>query len=79
MRSYRFPWLLAVVALLSACSLLVDFDPEGQPCDAKNQCLSDYACFDGGCISSPGTRPDGGATDGGTDGGTRDGGTKDGG
>lgn len=53
MRSQQLLWLFAILALLSACSLLVDFDPEGQPCDARNQCLQHYVCVDGGCISSP--------------------------
>lgn len=60
MRSQQLLWLLAILTLLSACSLLVDFDPEGQPCDSKSQCLPDYKCVDGGCISSPGSKPDGG-------------------
>jgi hypothetical protein len=66
--------LLPILALLTACSFLVDFDPEGQPCDKQNLCLEDYACVDGGCVSSPGALPDGGRTDAGADAG-RDGGT----
>lgn len=73
MRAHQLLWLLSILAGVSACSLLSDFDPEGQPCDAFNQCLEDYACVDGGCVSSPGAKPDGG-TDGSTDAG-RDGGT----
>jgi hypothetical protein len=60
MRSHQLLWLLAILAALSACSLLVDFDPEGQPCDVHKQCLPDYVCRDGGCVSSPGAQPDGG-------------------
>jgi hypothetical protein len=60
MRSLRNSWLLALVAFLSACSLLVDFDPEGQPCDARDQCLPDYICEEERCVPSPGARPDGG-------------------
>ncbi|WP_224366817.1 hypothetical protein [Hyalangium versicolor] len=77
MRSQRLLWLFSTVAVLSACSLLSDFDPEGQPCDSQGQCLEDYACVDGKCVSSPGAVPDGGR-DGGTDGGT-DGGADAGG
>jgi hypothetical protein len=54
MRSHPLPWLLAVLSLLSACSLLVDFDPEGQPCDGGNQCLQGYVCTDTRCVPSPG-------------------------
>ena len=68
MRSLRNSWLLALVAFLSACSLLVDFDPEGQPCDSRDQCLPDFACEEGVCVFSPGAMPDGGTSrqDGGT-------------
>lgn len=38
----RRAWLL--FPLLAGCSLLVRFDPEGQPCDASNGCLPGYAC-----------------------------------
>lgn len=67
MRSHSLLWLLLVLAL-PACSVLLDFDPEGQPCDARRQCLPEYVCVDGGCVSSPGARPDGGLGDGGTGG-----------
>jgi len=60
MRSHPLPWLLAVVSLLSGCSLLVDFDIEDQPCDDAGMCLQGYVCDRGVCTS----------TDGGTDGGT---------
>lgn len=58
---------LAALGLgLSACSLLLDFDEEGQPCDNRNECLSGYTCEDGVCVSGngpasdAGTRPDAG-------------------
>jgi hypothetical protein len=60
MRSHPLPWLLLVLALLPACSLLLDFDPEGQPCNAQRQCLPEYVCRDGGCVASPGAGTDGG-------------------
>lgn len=60
MRSIRFSWLLAVLALLPACSLLVDFDEEGQPCDPRGQCLPNYTCREGVCVSEPGAGTDGG-------------------
>ena len=69
----------ALAAAASACSLGLDFDPEGQPCDTRNQCLAGYVCQTGYCVSS-GTSTDGGTTlpgdagtqpaDGGTTGGT---------
>jgi hypothetical protein len=37
--------LCAALALSSAgCSLLLNFDPEGQPCDNSGGCLKDYGC-----------------------------------
>jgi hypothetical protein len=61
MRSQQLLWLLAILAMLSACSLLVDFDPEGQPCSSPpEQCFSGYVCVDGGCVSAPSASPDGG-------------------
>jgi len=60
MRTHPLPWLLLVLALLPACSLLLDFDPEGQPCSAQRQCLPEYVCRDGGCVASPGAGTDGG-------------------
>jgi hypothetical protein len=35
---------LAVAAGLAGCSLLLDFDPEGSPCDIDGECLPDYVC-----------------------------------
>lgn len=70
-RPLRF--LIPVVALslgLSACSLLVDFDEEGQPCDDRNQCLPGFACEDGSCIRDDSAVPDAGPADSGTDSGT---------
>jgi hypothetical protein len=43
-------WLFA--PLLAGCSLLVQFDREGQPCDAANQCLNGYTCVSGFCRST---------------------------
>lgn len=34
---------------LTACTLLLPFDPEGQKCDSANQCLEGYGCVDGVC------------------------------
>lgn len=41
-----------VLTALASCSLLVNFDPEGQPCDPSARCLDGYACVDGGCRRS---------------------------
>ncbi|WP_224244049.1 hypothetical protein [Hyalangium gracile] len=60
--------MLPLLAVLTACSLLVDFDPEGQPCEPDGGCLEGYSCVDMQCVSSPGDTPDGGVS-GGTDGG----------
>ncbi len=63
--------LVAFMALstgLSACSLLVDFDEKGQPCDELNQCLEGYTCVDNACAPDDGAPSDGGS-DAGTDGG----------
>jgi len=59
MRAQRLLWMIAMLSLLPGCSLLVDFDPEGQPCDAKNQCLPGYQCVNNACVST-GAKPDGG-------------------
>ncbi|MGA9523157.1 MAG: hypothetical protein WBV82_16945, partial [Myxococcaceae bacterium] len=37
--------------VMSACSLLLDFDPEGQPCGEFEECLEGYSCVDGECRS----------------------------
>ncbi len=63
MRSFRSLWWLLALCL-SACSLISDFDPEGQPCDAQGRCLAGYVCRDKVCVEGPG---------GGGDGGTRSG------
>ena len=34
---------LALTACTAGCSLLVQFDPEGQPCSAAKECLNGYA------------------------------------
>lgn len=36
--------VLAAAALASACSLFLNFDPSGQPCNAQGQCISGYQC-----------------------------------
>lgn len=59
MRSHPLSWLLLVVSLLPGCSLLVDFDLEGQPCDDAGMCLQGYVCTRGVC-TSPESRTDGG-------------------
>ncbi|GHG64297.1 hypothetical protein GCM10012319_04610 [Comamonas sp. KCTC 72670] len=78
--------LLVSVALgagLSACSLLVDFDEEGQPCDELFQCLDNYTCVDNACVpleggGDGGVRPDGGSGDAGSgDAGSGDAGEPD--
>lgn len=43
--------LAALTLGLSACSLVLDFDEEGQPCDERNQCLPGYVCKDDACVS----------------------------
>ncbi|XXF76598.1 hypothetical protein P2318_26590 [Myxococcaceae bacterium GXIMD 01537] len=75
MRSIRsLLWLAALAAGVTACSLGLDFDPEGQPCDTRGQCLEGYACQSGVCVESStptdgGTNPDGGVRpDGGLNG-----------
>lgn len=60
MRTHPLPWLLLVVSLLPGCSLLADFDLEGQPCNDAGMCLQGYVCSRGVCHSN----------EGGTDGGT---------
>ena len=60
MRSHPLPWLLAVVSLLSGCSLLVDFGPEGQLCNDGGTCLPGYVCNSQGVCVTPAPGPDGG-------------------
>lgn len=72
--------LVAFLGLAPAgCSLLVQFDPDGQPCDQRaasdSQCLPGSRCTEGVCV-----RFDGGLFDGGPqDGGFKDAGASDGG
>lgn len=42
-------WALALgaVAALAGCSLALDWDPNGQLCDAKGKCLDGYTCVAG--------------------------------
>lgn len=68
--------LVGFLAALAACNALVNFDPEGQPCDPAPpspalECLTDagYRCIAGVCTKGTGA----------TDGGTQDGGQADGG
>ncbi len=45
------------LATAAGCSLMYEYDPEGQPCNAKNECLEGFVCSKTeGCI-----RPDAGA------------------
>jgi len=37
------------LALLGACTLLTNFDPDGQPCDYDGSCLPGYGCVAGQC------------------------------
>lgn len=64
--------LLSLVLAAAGCSLLVQFDPETQPCDPSGGCRLGYDCVpspdgDGGVCRS---RDGGAAVDGGADGGT---------
>lgn len=43
------PFSLAAV-VGAGCSLLVNFDPEGQPCDDQGGCLAGYGCVDRRCV-----------------------------
>lgn len=40
---------LLVFTALSGCSLLVQFDPDSQPCEANGACLSTHTCINGIC------------------------------
>lgn len=52
-RSFRFALLAgAALACAAACSFLLPFDPEGQPCDALSRCLEGYHCIDKHCMKS---------------------------
>lgn len=66
MRAFGF---VVMVWALSGCSLLIQFDPETQPCDSAGGCLAGYTCVgepgDGGVCRST----DGGAGGGGGGGG----------
>lgn len=61
--------LMVAASMLSGCSLLVQFDPETQPCDSAGACLAGYACVlvnDAGvCRSTDGGTVDAGASDSG--------------
>ncbi|MDP2270177.1 MAG: hypothetical protein Q8N23_10230 [Archangium sp.] len=46
-------WLrLLLLAWCSGCSLLVQFDPETQPCDSAGACSAGYFCSDAGLCTS---------------------------
>lgn len=46
-------WLrLLLLAWCSGCSLLVQFDPETQPCDSAGACSTGYFCSDAGLCTS---------------------------
>jgi hypothetical protein len=54
---------IAVLALAAgACTMLTNFDPEGQPCDinapVNQQCLERFHCENGKCVK--GDPPDAG-------------------
>lgn len=51
-------WLIVAAVAVSACSLIVAFDPDAQPCDSTGACLPTHVCVDGICKSSS---SDGGA------------------
>lgn len=56
---------MLLAGVVSGCSLLVQFDPETQPCDSAGACGVGYFCSDAGlCKSNGGGDPsDGGGTD----------------
>lgn len=59
--------LLALfVCVLPGCSLLVQFDPQTQPCDPAGACLSGYQCVDGLCLSTDAGGVDAGEQDSGS-------------
>lgn len=70
LRSHPIGWLAALaMAGALGCSFIVDFDPEGKPCDSNGACLEGYVCNESNvCIPEPPP------SDGGTDGGLDDGG-----
>jgi hypothetical protein len=45
---FRFTLVVASCAL-TACTAIVQFDPESQPCDESGACLDHYACVSGLC------------------------------
>lgn len=50
MRSNVLRLVLVLLAVsIAGCSFLLDFDPEGQPCDVDGGCLTGYACVDATC------------------------------
>jgi outer membrane protein OmpA-like peptidoglycan-associated protein len=53
-------WSMAAAAAAvaaPACSLLIGFNPEGQPCDGWQECARGFACVGGRCLRATG--PDG--------------------
>src|SRR5689334_16436924 len=68
MKPHRSVLLLAIPAVvLGACSLLLTFEPEGQPCDSSGRCLTGYECVGNVCHALDG----GSGCTGGCDGGLR--------
>lgn len=53
--------LVLMLMVSTGCSLLVDFDPENQPCDSVGACLPGYTCIDEKCHTSDGGIVDGGS------------------
>ncbi len=51
-RSFQLSAAAAAAGLGFACSLFLQFDPRGQPCDGFDECLRGYACVDGGCVAA---------------------------
>jgi hypothetical protein len=49
-------WLGWLVAAASACSLLIGFNSEGQPCDGWDECARGFQCVGGRCLRDD--RPD---------------------
>jgi hypothetical protein len=54
---------LALAALGAGCSLIVQFNPDGQPCGTNGECLTGYTCISGHCRT--GESDGGGGGDGG--------------
>lgn len=55
---------MAAAAAVPACSLLIGFNPEGQPCDGWEECARGFSCVDGRCLRDDGQDGCGGCADG---------------